>query len=108
MARAAAGGVFSGGIGARDELDEQLFGGDGIFLTVESCAAEGFHVDEDGGVGVEDGDGVRGEIVCVVGFAAGEIPVVADPGKRFGVADVECVADERGTGERGSWRKGKM
>jgi len=89
-------------IAAGDEFEKKLFQSDGIFLTVERGATKSFHVDEDSGVIVEKGDGVGSEIFGVVGFAAGEIPTVADPGKRFGVADVEGVAEEWGTGEGGS------
>ena len=39
----------------RSMLDEQLFGGKWDLCGVESGAAKSFHVDEDGGVGVEDG-----------------------------------------------------
>ena len=82
-----------------------MFQSDGIFQAVEHGATKSFHVHEDGGVVVENGDGVGGEIFGVVGFAAGEIPTVADPGKGFGVANVEGVAEERGTGEGGGSEK---
>ena len=62
-------------------------------------------MDEDSGVGVEDGDGVGDEIVGVVGFVAGEIPIVAGPGERFGGADVEGMADERRTGMCGGCKR---
>jgi len=94
-----------GGIGASEELEEEMLRGVVIVLGVERGAAKSFHVDEDGGIGIEYGDGVSGEILDVVGFAAGEIPAVADPGERFGVADIEWMADERGTGEGGAGEK---
>jgi len=40
-------------------------------LGVEGGAAEGFHVNENRGVGVENGDGISDEIVDAVGFLAG-------------------------------------
>jgi hypothetical protein len=70
-------------------------------LGVEGGAAESFHVDQDRGVRVENGDGVGDEIVDVVGFPAGEVPIVADPRERFGIANVEGVAEQGRTGNSG-------
>src|SRR5208283_917664 len=95
-------------IGASDELAEQLFRGDGVLASEESGAAKGFQVDQYSGLGVEDGDGVGREIPSVVGLRAGKVPVVADPRERLGVADVEGMADQRGTGHGGgSEEKGR-
>jgi len=99
------GGRMIRAIFAGHEFEEELFEGVGIHLAIESGAAKGFHVDEDRGIVVEDDEGVAGKIFDVVGFGAGEIPVVADPGKGFGVADVEGVTNEWRTGEGGEDEK---
>lgn len=93
---------MGGGIGARHELDEKVLCRVGIHLGVEGGTAERFHVDEHGGVGVENGDGIGDKITDVVGFLSGEIPVVADPWERFSAADVEGMTEKWRTGEDGT------
>ena len=93
--------ILGGGVRTRYQLDEEMFRGEGIQLEVEGGTAKSFHVDEDGGVSVQNGDGVRDEIFDVVRFAAGEIPVMVDPREGFGVADVEGVTEQRRTCEGG-------
>src|SRR5208282_426064 len=95
------------GEGARTghELGEEFLGGGRVLARVEGGAAKGFHVHEDNGIGVEDGDGIGCEIFRIVGFRAGQIPIVADPGKRFGATDIEGMTDERWTSERGAGDK---
>src|SRR5262250_2876595 len=76
---------------AERELGKELFGNGRIFSCVERGAAKSFHVNEDGRIGSEDGDGVGNELGCVVGLASSEIPAMADPRKGLCGADVEDV-----------------
>ena len=64
-------------------------------------------MNQDGGIGIEDGDGVCSEIFRVVVFRASEVPIVARPGNRFGVTDVEGMTDERWTSERGAGKRNR-
>src|SRR4029077_5241041 len=90
---------ISGRICASDQFGEQFLCGGGIFASVESGTAQGFHVDEDDGIGMEDSDGVCSEISRVVFFRASEVPIVARPGNRSGITDNEGMTDERWTSE---------
>jgi len=98
-------GDVASGVGAGDQFQKQALGCERIFLGVQRCATKGFHVHEDGWIGIEDGKRIDYEIFAVVGFGARQVPVVANPGKGLGVADVEAVAEEGRTCQRGTGRR---
>src|SRR3984885_1808269 len=88
----------SGGIGVirtDNELREQFFRGARIISSVQGCAAQRFHVHENGWAPVQNRDGVRREFCRVVILGASEMPIVTDPWQGLRAADINRVTYQR-------------
>ncbi len=77
---------------------EEFFCGDWISARVQGGAAKRFHANEDRRVWAENFERVPDEVLCVVIFAAAEVPVMTDPRQGLRLSNFNRVANERRAG----------